>query len=67
MCEICNNRFNECPCCSKDNEYIICEECNGVGYFYYDEQGNDYEEYDETLIKDYCYSCYGEGKILIEY
>ena len=57
MCDVCNGHSG-CPVCSKEPVYVDCSECNGDGYFYYTEDGED--------VSDVCEVCDGEGQIIHE-
>lgn len=73
MCDVCNGHSG-CPVCSKEPVYIDCPECNGVGYFYYTEDGGyrlSEEEFNNSpwfsgIIEDKCGVCDGEGQIIYE-
>ena len=72
MCDVCNGHSG-CPVCSKEPVYIDCPECNGVGYFYYTEDGDRLSEevfygssYLSGITKERCDVCDGEGQIIYE-
>ena len=72
MCDVCNGHSG-CPVCSEEPVYIDCPECNGVGYFYYTEDGDTLSEEEfhnspwlSGIIEDKCSVCDGEGQIIYE-
>ncbi len=58
-----------CPCCSTGRNMTPCPECDGIGYTYYDEDGDviTQEEYNQLppqkTDKEPCNYCEGTGEI----
>ncbi len=69
MCDVCNGHSG-CPVCSEEPVYIDCPECNGEGYLYYTEEGDDITRddfYSSGRIIEKCPICDGEGEIIDDY
>ena len=67
MCDVCNG-YSGCPVCSKEPYYVKCLDCDGEGYLYYTEEGDDITRDDfysrSDVIKERCERCDGEGIII---
>ena len=66
MCDVCNGHSG-CPACSKEPYYVKCLDCNGEGYLYYTEEGDDITRddfYSSGGIIEKCPICDGEGIII---
>lgn len=71
-CEVCYGHPG-CPVCSPEPNMIPCPVCNGKGYTYYNEDGDEISEDEYNALpsdcrgKDPCDECNGEGEIEYEY
>ena len=67
MCDVCNGHSG-CPVCSKEPYYVKCPDCNGEGYLFYTEIGEDMTRDDfysrSGGIIEKCPICDGEGEII---
>ena len=66
MCDVCNG-YSGCPVCSKEPYYVKCLDCNGEGYLFYTEEGDDItrdDSYSSGGIMERCERCDGEGEII---
>lgn len=71
-CEVCYGHPG-CPICSPEPHLITCPVCNGKGYTYYNETGDEItaDEYNalpkSKRDKEACEECDGTGEIEYEY
>lgn len=71
-CPVCNG-YPGCPCCSPGPHYVTCPVCNGIGYTYYNEDGDEISEEEYNALpkdcrdKEACEECDGTGEVEYEY
>lgn len=71
-CPVCEGHPG-CPCCATEPRMITCPDCNGTGYTYYNENGDEITEHEydnlpaKSRDKDTCDQCEGVGEIEYEY
>ncbi len=63
MCDVCNGHSG-CPVCSKEPYYVECPYCNGEGYLYCTEEGDELTSDALDGIIEECKRCNGEGEII---
>ena len=61
------------PCLTEEPDLVECDECNGAGYIYYDENDDKigWDEYRRLPVDkrhmDLCYECNLVGQVINEY
>lgn len=71
-CPVCNGH-PDCPCCTIEPRMLLCRECDGTGYIYYNEDWNEIkaEQYKQLPPKErdkvVCEKCDGYGEIEDDY